>query len=724
MSTRYPLVLSVLGALACGAAPAARAQQAAPGPARPEAFRSERPVFPGGRGPNRLAVDVPLLVGAERFRTLIAPEGAGAEGPAVAVGGLGDLRLYDGANREVPYLLVSPPTSAPTWRAGRILAVAATDTTSGFEVDLENLTTSDRLRLEGLPAPFLKRVRLEGSGDRTRWTLLVGEGTLFDLPDERLRATELEYLPGAYRYLRVTWDDRSSGVVPPPSGASVRLAFTGGAAAAPLRVEIPVERRPSEPGKSRYRLRLPGARLPIVAIELAVRGGNVLREAQVTEARLSSAGEVAPALLGRATLRRTVRDGLAATALRIPIAAPAEATIDLVVDDGDNPRLALTAVTAVFAALPFIYFESDSAQTLLARFGASGVAAPRYDLEAMRESVPTLAMADARWGPVRGGPALASERPTPAGLGIAAGASIDPATFRYSRPIGAGGSGLAALPLDTAVLAHSTLSDLRIVGPNGQQLPYLLEKMDEPYVVQLAPLARVARDARAGVAGGANPAAGTRSYYRLRLPAARLPAARLVFETEARVFRRRVAVEITREPTERRRERRVERVADATWSHADPESPAPALTLAIPSLDTAEAMLVVDEGDNDALPLAMPKLLLPSYRLRFFRDAGASPTLVYGKAGLGAPRYDLALLAPRLLGAPADEVTMGPERQAPPAPADNLPSWIFWGVLAGAVVVLLFLIVRLVRQSDAPPASTPPTTPPTTPPAPEVGGPA
>lgn len=699
------VLVSIAGARASAQQPAApQVQRAAPAPVRPESFRMERTVFPGAAGANRLTVDVPLLVGAERFRALVAGEGAGADRRVVATGGLGDLRLYDAAQREVPYLLVTPPSPTPVWQGGRMLAVAATDTTSGFEVDLGSVTQSDRLRLEGMPAPFLKRLRLEGSGDRERWTLLVPDGTLFDLPDEGLRMTELEYPAGPYRYLRVTWDDRASAVVPAPSAASVRVT-TAVATPTVLRAPLQFARRPSEPGKSRFRLTLPGPRLPIVALELTVGGGNLLREARVTEARLANAGEVAPAPLGRATLRRAVRGTLTAAALRIPIDAPTEATIDLVVDDGDNPPLELTAVTALFATQPYIYFESDSAQRLTARFGLPGVAAPRYDLEAMREAAPALAMAEARWGALRDQGEARVERPAASGAG--AGAPIDPGTFRYARPISAAGSGLATLALDTAVLAHSTLADLRIVGPGGEQLPYLLERLDEPYTVELAPLARTGRDGD----GPRAAAAGTRSYYRLRLPYAQLPAARLVLRTESRVFDRRVAVEIVREPAEGRRDRRVERVADATWRHADPETPPPALTLALPSLDVAEAVVVVDEGDNRALPLERPTLLLPAYRLRYFRDTSVVASLVYGRADLGAPRYDIALLAPRLLGAAAEEVTMGPERQAPPAAADVLPTWIFWGVLAGAVLALLLLIARLVRQSDAPPAAPPPPAP-------------
>ena len=70
-----------------------------------------------------------------------------------------------------------------------------------------------------------------------------------------------------------------------------------------LTAALPVERRPSEPGRSRYRIRLPAARLPIVAVDLTVGltvgGGYVFRQASVSESRLSGV-DAQPAELGRA----------------------------------------------------------------------------------------------------------------------------------------------------------------------------------------------------------------------------------------------------------------------------------------------------------------------------------------------------------------------------------------------------------------------------------------
>jgi hypothetical protein len=99
-------------------------------------------------------------------------------------------------------------------------------------------------------------------------------------------------------------------------------------------------------------------------------------------------------------------------------------------------------------------------------------------------------------------------------------------------------------------------------------------------------------------------------------------------------------------------------------------------------------------------------LLLPSCRLRFVRENAAPLTLLYGQSGLRAPRYDIALLASRLLGAPAEEATLDP---AADAPAAGRPEWagrLFWGALVGAVLILLGLVVRLLGKDEAPGAAS------------------
>ena len=60
-----------------------------------------------------------------------------------------------------------------------------------------------------------------------------------------------------------------------------------------------------------------------------------------------------------------------------------------------------------------------------------------------------------------------------------------------------------------------------------------------------------------------------------------------------------------------------------------------------------QLFLVVEEGDNAPLPITKARLLLPSYRLRFFHAGNALLRLTYGRDDLQPPQYDLALLAPQ-----------------------------------------------------------------------------
>ena len=138
--------------------------------------------------------------------------------------------------------------------------------------------------------------------------------------------------------------------------------------------------------------------------------------------------------------------------------------------------------------------------------------------------------------------------------------------------------------------------------------------------------------------------------------------------------------------------------------HTDQDKPTPELTLRLAPVDVGvnkELLVILEEGDNSSLPIGGARLLLPAYRLRLYRDRGASLRLAYGRSDLSTPRYDLALLAPQVLGVTATEVMPGSEQiGAAAAAAATISPRVFWGALAIAVVVLLAMIARLVRQES------------------------
>ena len=655
-------------------------------------FSQER-TLDASDGPQRLDVDVALLSGSQPFTV-------GASGERwIAAGGLNDLRLFAFDGREIPHLLMPPAPDAPVFVTGQVLPITATDTpnekTSGFEVDFETVGPIDAVDLSRVRAPFLKRFRLEGSGDRSRWTQLIAEGTAFNLPAEQLFHTRLEFPAGEYRYLRVTWDDTNSGRVPAPDTVRARRV-TESSPGPVLRAPVAIASRPSEPGRSRYRLSLPAARLPIVALELAVGGGHLARNAWVLESKLIGA-QAEPQLIGQARLVRVMQEGVSADALRIPIRQPTEPDLDLVVDDGDNPPLALEGVTAVFAELPWIYFES-SGGTITARYGDPRLAAPRYDLEAIRNDVPVqLARAAWRTEPPRTLAAAAEGLPMPQ-----TGSALALEGFEYLRDVPPGPAGLIAIPLDAAVISRSGVaarrfSDLRVVDRNAQQIPYLLEKRDEPLLVD------VSIERRELPAAMKKPSGHSTSYV-VHVPYNDLPGARLALTTRARVFKRPVTMGTLIAATERQPARFTSH-ADRLWVHADEATPAPGISFVMPESLNGELMLVVEEGDNQPLPIEKATVMLPSYAIRLFRPADQPLRLLYGKDGVAPPRYDLQLLEPQVMGRRAEEVTAGAEQRFAGTAAERgvemVPPVVFWSVLSLAVLVLVALVARLMQREAA-----------------------
>jgi len=622
------------------------------------AAETGREVLPAGRGPQRLELDAAALSASARAD-------------------LGDLRLSDATGREVPYLLVQPSAPAGRWVEARLQRTPSSRKESGLEADLGAVRTVERLRVDGLGEPFLKRFRLEGSGDRVHWTVLVPDGTLFSLPREELRRLTVDFTRGDYRYLRLTWDDRSSALMGLPGAVLAFQPSRSPPTPAPLLVPLAVERRPAEPGRSRFALRLPGPRLPVRAVEVEVPGDRVHWPARVTESRLLD-GQLGPSLLGQGLLRRVTRGDAEAEALRIGVAPPEELELELTVEDGDNPPLQLVQARAELAPVPWLYFESPDAGLLTLRGGDPERAGPRYDLEAARGSLATARPALARLGPA------APPAPAPPAPALeSTGAPIDGKPFRNARKVAEAPPGLAALPLDAAVMGRTRgLADLRLAGPDGRQVPYLLEARDAPLVIELAALVPAPPSAAA---------AGTTTYV-LTLPEPALPASRLLLSTDSRLFERLVRVLEDRPAAEGG----PLLLGQAPWRHAHPERPAPPLTIQLPAVASARLLVRIDDGDNAPLPLAAPRLLLPGWRLRFIHP-GPALTLLFGADGVEAPRYDLALLAPRLRAAPAREVALGPAAPAP-GPSPWRPATVAWGALVAGVVAMLCLLVRLIRK--------------------------
>ena len=282
-----------------------------------------------------------------------------------------------------------------------------------------------------------------------------------------------------------------------------------------------------------------------------------------------------------------------------------------------------------------------------------------------------------------------------------AGARLDTSPFEYAREIAAGDAAFVSVRLDAAVLAHSAgpdgrFADLRIVDGSNRQIPWLIEPGAEPF-----PIAVTFEQASTRAPELRDTPERRQSVYRIALPYPRLSGAALVVRTDARVFRRPVQLGYERPADRRHRDAWFEPFATTLWEHADPASAAPPLSLTLQPSDQSDVTMVIEDGDNSALPIAAVQLRLPTYRLRFFRPASTPLRLLYGDDRAAPPSYDLALLAPSVLGAAAVDASLGPETGGPPRAGNRLVTpRVFWALIALAVVALLAILASLVRRSS------------------------
>jgi len=259
------------------------------------------------------------------------------------------------------------------------------------------------------------------------------------------------------------------------------------------------------------------------------------------------------------------------------------------------------------------------------------------------------------------------------------GAAVERNDFRYARAIPAAPAGVTRLALDAEVLSRSrNVADVRLVDEKNQQVPYIVENVAAPLTIALKIPERAAE--------------GKSSKYAFDLPYETLPeGSRIVFTTTARVFERAV---VLRESADERHGREASIIANETWRGTEPDLAPPLLVIGLPRAKRVE--LVVDEGDNAPLPITSAVIEIPAVALRFY-NSGAPLTLLYGNARAHAPQYDLALLAPRLVGEPARDMVLGAMTSAAAEPS-SVDAKIFWGALALATIALLTVLVRLVKS--------------------------
>ena len=234
----------------------------------------------------------------------------------------------------------------PAWRAGRILPIARDQDDQRLRGRLrQRRSRSIACASTGIPAPFLKRLTARRQRRSRALDAAAGGGHALRSArraDRQHRpAVPGRRLPLRARHLERREQRPRAAARPRSLAREARGLPIAGRSGRRRAVRAPPERAGPQP--------LPR---PAAGRAPAGRGARPRRRHPATSSarrRSPSRASPAPRRLRRCSaapaLVRVVRAGVTAEALRIPIAVPSEAEIDLIVEDGDNPPLDLRAVS-------------------------------------------------------------------------------------------------------------------------------------------------------------------------------------------------------------------------------------------------------------------------------------------------------------------------------------------------------------------------------------------
>lgn len=603
---------------------------------------------------------------------------------------LGDLRLLDPAGGEVPFAILHAEPPIQGRQVPQPLSARLLDSSTVLEIDLAEPQPVSRVLLETPEQSFVKGATVDVADTGRRWRRLASDLLIFRHASGAAQLSlDLDNRPVSS--IRITIDDSKSGPVP-----FSRAVLVIGERPAPPPESEPIEILSAESGVGETRLILDlGARnRPVVGIVLNPEDEIFSRRVSLISRSVSDAEAFESARDVGTINRLRFGGGRRFEELRLPLAAPiADARIELSIDNGDSPPLAIKEASVLLRPIHLAFLAKTAGRYILLS-GHPSAPTPRYDVAAFADDWRRLPAISPRWNRPERNPGFRPPQP-PVEVPELAGA-FSPKEWPHQRAVAIHQAGAQILDLDPAALvgARPDLADIRLAR-GDRQIPYLLERTRLSRSLPL-PLS-VAPDSKRPQAG----------RWRLKLPAAGIPISRLTFTVDEPLFERDVVVYEMAEDGRGQGWQR--RLGSARWfRRSAAESPRQSIPLQSPPA-TAELFLEIDHGDNAAFAPAAAEAIYPVIRLRFRASETGEATLAYGNPRASAPRYDIQLAARRLLAARANVATLAASngdvssRRTPFTLTGRAARTLFWASLGLAVVILLWAVARLLpKPPDTP----------------------
>ena len=596
-----------------------------------------------------------------------------------------DLRIYDDAGNDVPYVINHPLPVAQTTLAAKSFEASLTAATTVITLGTGLDRPVDGVTLETPALSFIKAVRVEGSTDGHAWGLLAQGQPIFR---QLYGASHLTIAlpPGLVAWLRITVDDQRS---PPIPITGAELHATRGEPAPLEWLPVAISERDENPGETRLALSLGAANLDIAAVQWQTAQPLFMRQVALAIPHHNGESVTEQTIAEGAVYRVAVGGQAAAEKLAVPLEQVVPTReLYVFITNGDSPPLTVSSVKIARRPVYLIFLAAQPG-TFQVLTGNAECAAPRYDLAALNLDVKSVAVTPVTLTPPAENPAYRAPEVLP-GLAVT-GAALDSKNWSFRKPVKAGRGGALQIELDPAVLAHARgdLADLRL-GQGRNQVPYIIQRTSIHRSLALAVTA---------VPDAKNP---RWSRWTLQLPEANLPVTRLTGVVRTPLFER--TFSLYENLADERGGSYRQELGGGTWRQT-PDQPGSGFSLGLNGrAESGTLWLETDNGDNPPIDLAGVTAFYPVTRLLCQVPAEAGLYLYYGNARADLPSYDLSLVADELLAAEKQNATLGAEERLKPVawaanPTPGKGGVGFWGVLAVVIAGLLAIISRLLPKA-------------------------
>ncbi len=313
---------------------------------------------------------------------------------------LGDIRLVDAGDEQIPYVLVKPKdiTERHKYKPRVINRSTSADRAAMVTLDFRRRVVKNSLEVETRGNNFRRAVKVEGSNDNVRFFTLVERAYVFAISYSR-RFEQVDLPANDYRYLRISVLPMAEGEKSPVIN-EVRAFKTERELAKRQPVEmVDVEHSEDEKSSSSiYVYDLAYRRLPVSEIELDIADDSFYRyvtlegrDAATRKVKLDSEDnrqrfrevEVRwERIISDAIYRYTTADGekWEKLVLRLPSEGRVYRYLKITVKNYDDKPVTVRSASAKMITHKVVFAaECNAAATLY--FGSESARTPRYDLK-------------------------------------------------------------------------------------------------------------------------------------------------------------------------------------------------------------------------------------------------------------------------------------------------------------------------------------------------------